>query len=349
MNLQEHIRKILKEELNESKNSNRLKILNDLVEPFSKDVGVCHIDTWYDDIDDMYLVYLVFGTKELNDWFTSRNLSTDAKFTYIKKKQKEVRDTIKSFFPIENIHVGSYGKPHCGVESLNESVPSQVRRRHGEFDRIFKHYREAFINNPYKTFNSFWNTLLEVTMETLYHAWFSKTVSDDDWEESAEYIENYLIEKYKEETKQMWNDRDSDSINESEHKKSKLLKAVEENGLLQVIQDTGLSLPQIYTKTGELPREVFERFIKEFIDKEGYHQSNGAVQLGYEVEIQTHVHIDHFYLEGDRVTLEIKGYNNHGEQTDGYIESLSNLTDNELFAIVEDMILWGIENLYYEI
>lgn len=323
---------------------------------------------------------------------------------------------------------------------LRESVSPQVRRRHGEFDKIFKHYRESFINNPYKSFNSLWNTLLEVTMETLYHAWFSKTVSDDDWEESAEYIEKYLIKKYKEETKQMWNDRDSinesdeskqerkftklltnieeflnsneypsvvrltvdydevmddvivnifidpehavklggginsvikksgkkimedlsalpfdfkyhihfekPKLNESEHKKSSLLKAIEEDGLLHFIKMTGLSLPQIYTKTGELPREVFERFIKDFINKEGYHQSNGAVQLGYEVEIQTHVHVDHFYLEGDRVTLEIKGYNNHGEQTDGYIESMSNLTDEEVFGIVEDMILWG-GNGYY--
>ena len=102
---------------------------------------------------------------------------------------------------------------------LRESVSPQVRRRHGEFDRIFKQYRESFINNPYKSFNSFWNTALEATLETLYFAWFNKTVSDDDWEESAEYIENYLIKKYKEETLQMWHNRDS--INESEDDKEK--------------------------------------------------------------------------------------------------------------------------------
>ena len=138
-------------------------------------------------------------------------------------------------------------------------------------------------------------------------------------------------------------------LNESEHKKPGLLRAIEEDGLLNFIKMTGLSLPQIYTKTGELPREVFERFIKDFINKEGYHQSNGAVQLGYEIELQTHVYVDHFYLEGDRVTLEIKALNNHGEQIEGYIESLSNLTDEEVFTIVEDIILWGLENLHYEI
>ena len=76
---------------------------------------------------------------------------------------------------------------------LNESVPPQVRRRQGEFDRIFLHYRDSFIGHEYKFFKSFWNVTFEATMETLYHAWFSKTVKDDDWEESAEYIENYHI------------------------------------------------------------------------------------------------------------------------------------------------------------
>ena len=133
-----------------------------------------------------------------------------------------------------------------------------------------------------------------------------------------------------------------------ENKKSGLLKAIEEDGLFQVIQDTGLSLPQIYTKTGELPREVFERYIKDFINEEGYHQTDGSVQLGYEVEIQTHVYIDHFYMKGDKVTLEISRMNNRGHQTEGYIESLSNFTDEEIFNIAEDMINWG-GDIYYEI
>ena len=85
---------------------------------------------------------------------------------------------------------------------------------------------------------------------------------------------------------------------------------------------------------------MFERYIKDFIDKTGYHQTNGTVQMGYAVEIQKNIQIEHFYLEGDKVTVEIKGYNDYNEQTDGYIESLSNLSDDEIFTIVEDMITW---------
>ena len=133
-----------------------------------------------------------------------------------------------------------------------------------------------------------------------------------------------------------------------ENKKSGLLRAIEEDGLFQVMQDTGLTLPQIYTKTGELPREVLERYIKDFINEEGYHQTDGSVQLGHEIEIQTHVFTEHFYMKGDRVFVEIKRFDNRGQQTEGYIESLSNFTDEEIFNIVDDMTSWG-GDIDYEI
>ena len=123
-----------------------------------------------------------------------------------------------------------------------------------------------------------------------------------------------------------------------ENKKSGLLRAIEEDGLFQVMQDTSLSLPQIYTKTGELPREVLEGYIKDFIKQEGYPSwMNGTFQLIFTVEIQKNIQIEQFYMEGDKVTLEISEYNNYGEQTGGYIESLSNLTDEEIFNVVDDM------------
>ena len=133
----------------------------------------------------------------------------------------------------------------------------------------------------------------------------------------------------------------STKLIEESQKQSRLLSNIKEDGLNQVMQDTGLSLKQIKSKIGELPREVYERFIKDFINEEGYHQTDGRVQLGYEVEIQTHVYIDHFYMEGDKVTLEIKRFDNRGHQTEGYIESMLNLTDEEILGIVEDMINWG--------
>ena len=102
---------------NESKEEkNYISIIEKIVEPFKEDVGVCDIDLWYDDEDDMYSVYLVFGTEELNDKFTN-----DGKYLYIRKKIIAVKETIKSYLPIDNLFVGSYGKPNCGWKTLNES------------------------------------------------------------------------------------------------------------------------------------------------------------------------------------------------------------------------------------
>jgi hypothetical protein len=110
MNLQEHIRKVLREDI---KRSNYLNIIKDIVEPFKNDDCVCDIDMWYDDEDDMYSVYLVFGTEELNDKFTH-----DGKYHYIRKKITVVKEAIKSYLPIDNLYVGSYGKPNCGWNSI---------------------------------------------------------------------------------------------------------------------------------------------------------------------------------------------------------------------------------------
>ena len=109
--------------LNEQKEeTNYLGILKDIVEPFKKDDGVCDIDMWYDDEDDMYSVYLIFGTEELNNKFTN-----DGKYLYIRKKIIAVKEAIKSYLPIDNLFVGSYGKPNCGWKSLNESKEKSTK------------------------------------------------------------------------------------------------------------------------------------------------------------------------------------------------------------------------------
>ena len=124
-------------------------------------------------------------------------------------------------------------------DNIKESVAPQVRRRHGEFDKIFLTYRDSFIDHEFRIFKSFWNLLMESSLETLYHTWFKKTVSDDNWQESAEYIENYLIEKYYDDTKKMWEKKHRKKINESEDKNiEKNLRLITE--LLETIDIDGL-------------------------------------------------------------------------------------------------------------
>lgn len=96
-------------ESKENKKSNYLNVIKELVEPFKNEDGVCDIDVSYDEEDDMYSVYIVIGTKEMNEIF----FYVPAMNNHISKLRMNVKNTIKQYLPIDNIYVGSYGKPNC--------------------------------------------------------------------------------------------------------------------------------------------------------------------------------------------------------------------------------------------
>jgi len=85
-------------------------------------------------------------------------------------------------------------------------VPPQVLRRKHLIDEMFEHIRERYsrLFCDYRNPNILLSVLYERTLSDLYHAWFYKTVSDDDWEVAAEYIEKYIIDKYEKETIDLW-------------------------------------------------------------------------------------------------------------------------------------------------
>ena len=101
----------------EEKQPKYLNIIKDLVEPFKDEDGVCDIRVSYDDDDDMYSVYLIMGTEEMNDKFFYVPMIQ----SHISKLRINVRTTIKDYLPIDNLYVGSYGKPNCNWNPLNES------------------------------------------------------------------------------------------------------------------------------------------------------------------------------------------------------------------------------------
>lgn len=136
--------------------------------------------------------------------------------------------------------------------------------------------------------------------------------------------------------------------NESENKKTGLLRAIEEDGLYQVIEDTGLTLEQIILKYDNLPREVFEGYIKDVIKEDGYHMANGDVELGFSIELSKDKVVQSFYLSGDEVTIEINEYGEYGMLVSGIVERLSSLSDEELHIIVDDITSWD-EDSYYDI
>lgn len=99
---------------------------------------------------------------------------------------------------------------------LRESIPPQVKRRSASFDESFIHYRDRYLESyNFRNFIIFWEQLMEQALGTLYHEWFVNTVSDDDWEESERYVKYYLTDKYYNETKRMWENKQRDKLNES--------------------------------------------------------------------------------------------------------------------------------------
>ena len=115
-----------------------------------------------------------------------------------------------------------------------------------------------------------------------------------------------------------------------ESQKQSLLTLLNQHGLYEFMKMTGLSLPQIYTKTGELPREVFERYIKDFLEKD---------EIGWDLSIQISPNkiVDSFYLSDGVVTIEVNEVDSRGRVVAGSFERLSVLSDEEIFSLVNEM------------
>ena len=130
MNLQETIRRILKEEsgsvknLNESKSSQHLKLMNNLLERFKEEDCICDIRVTFDVEDSYYNVYLVFSEEELNNKFSDLYGTK----SFIQKMMYDVKNDLVAFIPIRNIFIGYYTKPHCGWSPLNESEDNKEKK-----------------------------------------------------------------------------------------------------------------------------------------------------------------------------------------------------------------------------
>ena len=100
----------------EEKQPKYLNIIKNLIEPFKEEEDcVCEIRVTSE--DDFYIIYLVFGTEELNDKFSSFLQRAE----YTRNLRNNVKNTITDYLPINNLYVGSISKPNCEWSPLNES------------------------------------------------------------------------------------------------------------------------------------------------------------------------------------------------------------------------------------
>jgi len=180
------------------------------------------------------------------------------------------------------------------------------------------------------SFDDFESHVIDYFIDNYYHDLTDGGENDYPHDEIHEFLLNHFHDKIKDRYDSVFNR----NTNKSENKKqSRLLSKIEEDGLYQIMQDTGLSLSQIRSKIGEPSREVFEGYIKDFIFNEGNHRANGPIQMGYELELPGGKYINSFYMDGDTINVEL-----YDTPSSGSMERLSNLSDEEIIKIAEGMI-----------
>lgn len=119
-------------------------------------------------------------------------------------------------------------------------------------------------------------------------------------------------------------------LREESQKQSRLLSTIEEDGLYQVMQDTGLTLKQIKSKIGELPRKVLERYVKDFLE-------NDEIGWDLSIPISPNKRADSFYLSDGVVTIGVNEVDSRGRVIAGSFERLSALSYEEIFSLVDEM------------
>ena len=211
MNLKEHIRKVLEEEVSmRTSDRDYTNLIKNTVLNYV-DFDICKIVVdKLDNTKDQYYVIMI--------------VEVPLKTSY----REELQDYLNDMIPLTiyvSIADGMECKKYMGVEhpkQLSESkMPVQVLRRHDLIDEMFKdmriRYKRLFCN--YRNPNILLSVLYERTLSDLYHAWFSETVSDDDWDVASEYIQKYLIDKYEKDTIDLWDKRCKNKSSLSEEEK----------------------------------------------------------------------------------------------------------------------------------
>jgi hypothetical protein len=333
-----------------------LSMIKDIVDPYKTENGVCYIDVNYDQEDDMYTVMVNFGIKRLNKNFHPvRSLQRN---WHVEDIRNKVKNEILGLLPIENIYVGS-----TAVENCNETINESEDKR-GKYITVLEGLTEDFkkedcvcdIKIEYKPEEEiyFINVILgNLDIDDKFNGvnWRERDYKIKLNTKITKEVFGYLPIPFFVEFKSTPRCSDYRNLQESEEKKPSLVSMIEEHGLHDFISMTGLSIKQIYEKTGALPREVLETYIKDYIENEGDQLgsgSDGDVGLLFSIELSIDKIAESFYLTGGKVSVEIEEYDSNGRKVAGSYERLENLSNEEIFIIVDGMSNWG-ETEYYEI
>jgi hypothetical protein len=132
-------------------------------------------------------------------------------------------------------------------------------------------------------------------------------------------------------------------ILKEDNKKQSLIKNIRDVGLYDFIRMTSLSLKELQSQVEQIPREMLERLIKDYVSNEGSQYSSVKPNekiVSIDVIIGGKAIIDFIYYDGKFLSFEVTEYENgfSKEETDQYIEGSKNYDYNTIFKIVEKII-----------
>jgi hypothetical protein len=342
--MKELIRKILNEETNKGK---YISAIEDLTEDFKNEDCVCDIKIEYKPEEEIYLINVILGNGDMDDKFKGINWRER---DYRGKLKTKIRKEVFGYLPIP-FFVEFKQTPRCkDYKNLQESEDKK-----GKYINALEDLTEGFKNE-----DCVCDIQVEHTPEEFRDLYLINVVLGIREINSKFKGSNHQLRRYLQQLKRKIADgifdflpipffvnfsetpncSDYRNLQESEDKKPRFLSTIEQDGLFQVMQDTGLSLPQIYTKTGELPREVLERYVKDFIKNDGDQLTSGSdadIGLMLGIEISAKKEIESFYLSKGVVMVEVNEFDSNGRRVAGSYERLSNLSDEEIFIIVDEL------------
>lgn len=345
--MRELIRKILNEETNQGK---YISALEDLTEDFKNEDCVCDIKIEHkpEEFRDIYLINVKVGNRDLDNKFNGIDYRIR---NYLNQLRRKITEEVYDYLPIA-FFVTFSDTPNCSdYKKLNESEDNEektIQKNLIVINKLISMFDYSEVCDMWVEYNpEDGDYEIKSKMSTKNHNTSALEKEFEFLENSIKYLgftncyvfRPYYVDQCEDEIKYM---------NESEDKKSSFLSLVEEHGLYEFMKMTGLSMKQITSKTGELPREVLEIYIKDFIENEGQYipPSDGDVGLVFSIELSRYKEANSFYLRKGKVTVEVIEYDSNYRKVAGSYERLENLSDKEIFIILDGMSNWG-ETEYY--
>jgi hypothetical protein len=147
----------------------------------------------------------------------------------------------------------------------------------------------------------------------------------------------------------------SKSLNESSIKEKSLVKLIEKDGLYNFIEMSGLDFNQVRSLIKQIdnPKEILKRYIREFVlEHNSIPNKNSGYLIGVEIPLSNTKYVNDIMVQdSDQIGVEILEFDQdeygHTEQTDQYLTTINNLTNEELLSILSWM-METIQNGYWD-